>query len=396
MASEVLVSFIGTGGRAEGGKKKEYERTDYLFPNGEKKNTALITSALFDFIKPDKLIVIGTAESVWCELIEILPEEKQSSEYEKIFEEVWESKVSLSTLKIWEDFLSNELKSKVSLRLVDSSATTEIIEILYKEIPNSSNLYLDITHLFRHFPLMASFLVPILRYIKNLERVSIVYGKLKKNAPSQIVFLDEANKLVDLLEAVALVKHTGNFEKFSKILNLKDLERLYLRMETNREINEYEVGALSKKIESCSKGNIYEVISSSVLKEEVLPYLQARCVEERMATRALFFAERKQFVKAYTLMAEAITNLAIRAYNIPTDENNLFSKIMGILPEEFKETFRKIKLTRNAIAHASSDIREDIAKILSSERELINWIKRGIVLVDFLLTKEQEGETTDA
>jgi cell division protein DivIC len=281
MASKVLVSFLGTGGRAEGGKKEEYRRTKYRFPDGEIKDASLITSALFDFIKPAKLIVIGTSESVWSELIEILPEKEESSEYVKVFEEVWGGRsISPSTLEDWERFLSGKLRSKISLRLVGRDATTEIVEILYEEISNNVDLYLDITHLFRHFPLIASFLIPVLRYVKNLRDINIVYGKLVKDSPSPIVFLDEANRLVNLLEAIALVKHTGNFEKFSEILNLKDLEKLYLRMETNREINEYEAGALYKKVESFQEGNIYEVISSLVLKEDVLPYLQAKCVEE--------------------------------------------------------------------------------------------------------------------
>ncbi|GEM_PF-2470543 len=381
MSSKVLVSFLGTGGRAEGGEKKEYEKTKYVFPQGETIESSLITSALFKFIKPKKLIVIGTSQSVWSQLIEILPKEEESLEYERIFEEVWgKGDVKISTLKGWEEFLSKKLGKEVSLRLVTEDDTIEIVEILYEEILPNASLYLDITHLFRHYPLVASFLVPILRYIKNLKDINIVYGKLKRNAPSKIVFLEEPNKLVNLLEAVALVKHTGNFEKFSEILGLKDLEKLYLKMETNSQIRKNEVNSFRKKVELFKKGNVYERISYLALKKEVFPYLEASSVEERMVKRALFFAKRKQFVKAYTLMIEALKSVAMQIFKIQNRDNAFKSIVKALeinLSKEDAETYKTINSLRNTIAHANPDKKKKIQEILSSEKKLIHWIKKG-------------------
>ena len=71
----VLISFIGTGRKAANEGKQEYEKAIYGLTDGSQRESSLITSVLYHHLKPDKLIVIGTAKSIWSELDKLVGED---------------------------------------------------------------------------------------------------------------------------------------------------------------------------------------------------------------------------------------------------------------------------------------------------------------------------------
>jgi len=102
----ILVSFIGTGKKAEGSESQQYEKTIYKLPDGKVEESPLIISVLFKYLNPDKTIVIGTTQSIWAELSQILPAKLERDKiYEDIWEETWSGQVSEITLKNWENLL---------------------------------------------------------------------------------------------------------------------------------------------------------------------------------------------------------------------------------------------------------------------------------------------------
>ena len=60
---KLLILFIGTSQKAAD-DKKEYEKAFYQLPNGKVIKSTLVTNVLFDYLNPDKLIVIGTPQSI--------------------------------------------------------------------------------------------------------------------------------------------------------------------------------------------------------------------------------------------------------------------------------------------------------------------------------------------
>ena len=237
----VLISFIGTGKKAEGDDSQEYEKATYQFPDGSIERSSLITSSLFKYLNPDKVIVLGTPDSIWSELswinYDLL---KENEVYYEIFEETWEEskKVTATTLSRWENIINEKLKSRFSLNLIPTEAEDEIVEVIFRELPEDiEEVYLDITHAFRHFPLIAAFALPVLRYIKNFKKLTLIYAKLRAKDFSPVYFLTTPNKLLDLLEAVSNTEHSGNFSKFSEIYNNDLFSKIYLQAETNRSIS---------------------------------------------------------------------------------------------------------------------------------------------------------------
>jgi len=297
---KVLISFIGTGKKAANEGKQEYETAIYELPSGTTRESSLITSVLYHWIKPNKLIVIGTEKSIWSELDKLVEEDLDDEPiYRKIFEETWGGKVSQETLKRWEELLIEKLGVDISLNLVPEDATEEIVSILSRELPQGAKeVYLDITHAFRHFPLLAAFSLPVLKYLKGFETLKLIYGKLnRKPNVSPIIFLDLPQNLIQLLEAVSLTEHAGNFELFGDILKNPTLKELYLKVETNRRVGHQTLKNLQRELEQASFSSVVEEIAKEYLSENVLQDLRASSLPLRMAKRAIFFASRQRGTK---------------------------------------------------------------------------------------------------
>jgi len=387
---KVLISFIGTGKKAEGSEAEQYQKTIYQLPNGLRRKSSLITSVLFNHLDPDKTVIIGTSQSIWAELSQITPDKLENQKiYEEIWEETWSGQVSENTLHKWEKFLKETLKKDFSLNLISTEAKEEIIEILYRELPeNSEKVFLDITHAFRHFPLIAAFTLPVIKYIKNFKNLTLVYGKLTKNRPSPVYFLDVPGKLMELLEAVSLVEYSGNFEKFSEVYDDELFSRIYLKAETNRPISKKDIAGLKRKIKD--NKNIYQHMASEVVDKKVIPYLQGERLELRMANRALFFAERKQFLKAYTLIHEALVTAIMKKFNLGNPDRiddrqkaNVGSQLSG----EDRKTFEIIRNLRNAITHGSQPKGRHSSEILNALNNveiLKSWVLKGKELIEKL------------
>ncbi len=385
MNQRVLVGFIGTGKKAKDEGADTYEKTTYRFPDGTEFKTSLITSILIRKLNPDKVVLIGTNKSIWCELAQIQPQTLEGSPlYEKIFNECfYEGNTKKETLKEWEEFLTKSLGKEFSLNIVTESAKEEIVEVLWREVQGSyEELYLDITHAFRHFPLIASFFLPSLYYLKRFKNLYIIYGMLGTEV-SDVIFLDVVNKLVKLNEAIALSEHSGNFANFGEIFpELKEeFLDLYLKVETNRRIGNSRWRKLSQSLEGISGSAIKEV-SRAYLSDKVIKELTEENLPLRMAKRAIFFADRFQFLKAYTLIFEALINTQPSTL----EYNERKQRLESSLNSEDITLYHTIRRIRNAIAHGDENVPQEIKEILNSPEKLKEWVKKGYELVKKLTT----------
>jgi cell division protein DivIC len=388
----VLVSFIGTGRKAQGEGKKEYIKTRYRFPDESEQETPLITSALFNYLKPDKLIVIGTPESIWSELANINPELLESEPlYEEVFNVTWDdnAKMTPDLLKKWEQLLSEKLNTEIKLHLIDSNdrEAEVIFDILYKEIPeNTEEVYVDITHAFRHFPLVAAFSLPVLKYLKNFKTLQLIYGKLVNPPnPSPVIFMQTPTRLMELLEAVSLTENAGNFEKFADIFGEERIRELYLKTETNRRISNSQ---FKKVAGSLPQDNAINRVAADYLTSKVFKEIQGENLAERMAKRAIFFADRNQFLKAYTLIYEALINTQPEP-QIKGGEMDIYNekryRLENSLNPSQREIYHTIRQIRNTIVHGSEPPNGTIREIIQSEEKLRQWVYKGFDLVKELI-----------
>ncbi len=392
----VLVSFLGTG-RIKKDEVDAYQKTTYVFPDGEEYSTPLATAPLVSKASPDKVIFIGTSKSMWPAMDELAKYAKVDIDqklHSQVFEETLsESGVSQEVLSKWEEYLNAKLPYQLSLKLVkDEYDMQSIVKHMYDEIPRGVNdVILEITHAFRHFPLIASFTLPILRITHNIGKVSFVYG-LFGGGKSTIMFLNEVNKLIELLESLALSEYGGNFSKFADIFDSPILKELYLKVETNRRIS---ASYLKKVYSGLDSDDVYKAIASEYIRHKILSSLQGEYLSLRLANRAVFFAEKGQYLKAFTLIYEAIVSCFLNRQeydraNTSGRKHEIYEKAKARADRELKsmnkewfQVWKEIRKVRNAIAHGdelkNEQVDEEYLKILAYKgRELVEALLKHL------------------
>ena len=182
--AKVLISFLGVA--AEG-----YRPANYKFANGTVISSTFIAKALKEYYNIDRLILIGTAHSMWDEVYKDLGE--QGSVYDEDTYKHLKMVCNNSSHK--KNLLSGDDINTIKNRLGKNSQVIIIKygldekEIAYntgqifqieKMMEYGDQVYLDITHSFRSLPI---YLMNCLIYLKNvceknLTIESISYGML--------------------------------------------------------------------------------------------------------------------------------------------------------------------------------------------------------------------------
>jgi len=166
---KVLITILGKG---------PYKVANYELPNGSTYTTKLVGDALSKYVKPDKVYVVGTSESLWELADKLIGDyEKVEIPYGKSYEEFWEMFRILSEL-----------------------------DVERKEI------YLDITHGFRSIPLFVSTLVNLFTKVKGARIKGIYYGIWEAKYKNENM---EITPVVDLLPIIELNEWIEGFTLFA-------------------------------------------------------------------------------------------------------------------------------------------------------------------------------------
>lgn len=178
----VLISFLGTGSFNRTNKgEREYRTAKYHIDNKEYK-TSFVSAALIDHFDIDKKIVIGTVKSMWEEYYRVFKEKDEDFNtdlYFQISEFTDKSTYKTESFPIkdsLEEALHNTKIIILKYGLNEAELEDNLLKIIGIEeyLNNGDDIYIDVTHGFRSFPLFAQ---EILLYIKHVTRKQIVLKK---------------------------------------------------------------------------------------------------------------------------------------------------------------------------------------------------------------------------
>ena len=259
----VLVSFIGKGQRD--GSSSGYRTTQYTFPDGwQSPELSVFGIALLTYYEAhlrrsiDKWLVLGSPQSNWDALLEAVPDQLRddalSRRHETVRTAVKAEEDSSSAsgigqltqplLDAWSDALSERLHPMaVKCQLVGwceaHESQLQMWRVLSQEVPEGSELVLDITHGFRHQPTLLAPMVVLLGMLKNLSGVELYYGALDMDR--RVLKLDLFPELLRYIQHLSLLQTSGDYEPLGKALieaSLCDqLAQIAFVERTNRPIN---------------------------------------------------------------------------------------------------------------------------------------------------------------
>ena len=193
MTTTHIITFLGRPWMRDGEKvaRTEYRSTSYRFPDdADSTATSFFGHALLDWCIANKrdgerhrLLVLGTTTSMWDALFYLLPDSCQDDHALECVAAIENALapggsepagVSDGVLARLSAILTNGLGIPVDLRLIEYGVTPEqrlnIIGMLAAEVAKHDEVWLDVTHGFRHLPLLTQAAAV---YMQTLQGASI-------------------------------------------------------------------------------------------------------------------------------------------------------------------------------------------------------------------------------
>ena len=217
----VLISFLGRVAKNETG----YRTTRYSFDGVLDEPTAFIGWSLRRRLMPDRLVILGTAGSMWDHLFEKDIDLGAVAEDERLaLQEAIETKaVTESLLEPLAPLLAKQLGCEVRLVLIPYCRSEveqlQLLRLMAAEVNQGDQVSLDVTHGFRHLPILAMLSSLHLREVKNAEIVGIWYGAYDPDTQDAPIYnLGGLLRIADWLVALHNFDKDGDYGVFAELI----------------------------------------------------------------------------------------------------------------------------------------------------------------------------------
>ena len=443
----VLISFIGTGKeKASEDSRSRYETVSYDFSEfGDGTHrTSIFSVALLKYLKPkdkvDKWLILGSSFSIWCDLLDMfdnsdelyqdstkkITQEKTIKQFfEFLKDEATKTKTdspsllqhseieSNLTLNKWEDFLNDEIKTtkteflrgtKVLCRLVGYAADSDSHNKIFKEIldvvENGDKIVFDVTHGLRNQPIITSFVIMYLRYLKNITDVEFYYGA--KDLDGKVIKLDFCNDLLKATEAVAIFDQTGNYEQIGEQVNLGSdfntkIKKLTFADEMHRASSELPNDLKNKLEKTIFDKPIEKSLSGKLIK--ALDWSDDLSFAKRLCNKAISNKNKRQYFKAVASLYEALAvascliikkrdngkQLDINDYD---DRNYAINSNNGIkwkLDNAQEDKLNNLQKLRNTVLHGTEKTNPNILNAVKDEQKFMLIFENGLEVFEDII-----------
>lgn len=395
-----VISFLGTGQKLRPeDSRSAYRTTVYRFslPNGQafEQKTSLFGTALVRYLQHicsdlQRWVVLGTAASLWSELNQILPyPDAVLEQCCQIDDLVAAKSVDEASLQAWQQTLNAhgpplELRLCLISEALDPLSQQQVARALFANILKGDEVIFDISHGFRHLPVIATFVISLMRWTHSIRRVRLFSGvfEARQGDDTPVIELPICQRLVEATEAAAILELTGNYAPLARWLGLEQDAELAWFLENTNQLNN--ARAKVKNLREASSRNIDPLGADLIaLLRERLRWVQEDYFAERVRQSALEASKHGDYLRAIVLIYEALLLSAGRIifptadpldYQTREDaETELFSLLSGA----DRELLADLQHTRNACAHGTRSNRASVQQILQSPEKFVELIARA-------------------
>lgn len=378
-----LISFLGKG-RYE---KDGYRTAKYRFDGAFMREVPFFGLALTDYLKPDRLILVGTSGSMWDVFFE--RESSQSDEsLLELIEAVESDAVDAKLLEGHAGRLSERLGHPVDCLLIDyardEAGQAKLLGQLASSLIEGEQIAIDVTHSFRHLPMLALIAARFLSRVRNVRIEDIYYGAYDMKDPVSdevpVLRLKGMLKMLDWVDALSSYDKDGDYSVFSSLLAEDGMPegraRILESAAFQERVNHLE-GARQKLSASLEAIAAHQGPLGSLFR----PELEARVAwvrkpergQRELALANAYLARRDYLRCAIFLQEGLITREVDRLKGISMRRQDRENAEMFLSQDS--EAFKKLKWLRNALAHGQRSQDNDTAKLLSDENALKDAFK---------------------
>ena len=370
-----LITFLGRVPKQEG----TYRSTRYDFGDGLPTDpVAFFGWPLSRKLEPDRLVVLGTAGSMWDHLSEVDLDfgDDFAEERDALIDATTNEDVRDEHLEWLPPLLAEQYGIDVRLRLIPycrtESEQVEILRQLSEHVETGDRVHLDITHGFRTLPLLSVLGALYLRRVRGAEIAGIWYGFYDEDAEAAPVYdLKGLLHLADWLEALAVYDRSGDYGAFSDLAGPAGrlLRQAAFFERTSNPVKAREaLNGWASRTDYLPAGDA----AAELFQDELTKRVSWRRGRDRAAwekSLSRIYLDKHDYVRAAIFAVEsAITTHAQYRNRDPrntTDRKQLRNELTSN-SEEF-DTLNKL---RNSLAHGSLSRPRRVTQALAQEARL--------------------------
>ena len=386
-----MKTFVTFLGRGRENAKTGYREATYKFPDESTKTTAFFGLALAEYIKPDRIVILGTKSSQWGVLVENLAAEGEAEEARlEILDAETKGEIEQKHLDKVTELICRAVGPKVVPRLipfgVDENEQYKILDVIATNVPEGV-VNFDLTHGFRHFGMigfLSAFMIARVRglEVKNrrLEVKDLWYGALEmtKDGITPVLRLDGLDRVRQWLDALNRFDATGDYRVFGSLLvkdgvaedKAKHLENAAFH---ERTLNLSAAAGEIHKFKPVLASNLTG--ASGLFQQRLadrLMWVDLDTLSKQQAELAQQYLERRDYVRAVLFAWESLITKACeeKGLNPKVQGNRERQNVLIAVGADNQQFCRNLNQIRRALAHANPPNAERVQEILIDEQTL--------------------------
>ncbi|MGK7926273.1 MAG: TIGR02221 family CRISPR-associated protein [Spirulina sp.] len=384
--AKILISSLGAGFFPENSSaKREYRKAKYKIDNQEY-SQSFIASVLYEHLKLDGIIFLGTVKSMWEEVYYSFCKEKNLELDEDYYLMLGETiknldytsplnVLDLSRLELALGDRSQCILIKYGITESELQENLDKIMQIVNYLEDGDELYIDITHSFRSLSLFLFLVLTFLNDLtseRNIKIKGIYYGMLDiirelKYAP--IVNLQSLFDLTQWIKGAYSLKEFGNGYLIAQLLDRQDESEL--ARDIRNLSDAININYLPTIQQRANK------LRQTLKKQESSPFKYLKNILDKFVSQfsdktntstkesdfqlklAKWYFKNKRYATGYITLEEAILTYLCEIYNKNFTNKDERDEMKDWLHENnsssLSQLYFKINPVRKAIAHASFD-----------------------------------------
>lgn len=359
MTMRVLISFLGKGQDPRAG----YQRATYRFSETFVRNVPYFGLALREYVRPDRLVLLGTTGSMW-DVFFFENETQPDGAVLALADSVAANQVDEAALAPLGARLGERLGCEVRCALIpyarDAAEQARVLQILAEHVEPGAEVHLDVTHGFRHQPMLALVAARYLARVKRAQVRELYYGALDMRGAgggeAPVIRLRGLLTMLDWVSALACYEKDGDYGVFERLLADDGMPAEHAQLLANAAFHERTTHSeiAKKELENAAKAvrehkGAFGVLFRDELLERIDWYRRGTRFERELALAEAYLARADYLRAAIYLLEGAITR---RVWQDKGDHNDYAKREAArkALCEGDRNVQHLVRL-RNALAH---------------------------------------------
>jgi CRISPR-associated Csx2 family protein len=384
-----LISFLGksqTGG---------YRKTSYRFESGVVREELYFGMALMEQLKVQRLVLVGTAGSMWNAFFLDRSDGDDMDALDRLDRAASEGAVTAEMLQGHAARLSAHLGIQVQCLLIGYAKSDEeqadLLLRLAGAVNDGEHVVLDVTHSFRHLPMLA---LVAARYLSKARGVcvdDIYYGAAEMRDPvseeAPVLRLKGMLTMLDWVDALATYDKDGDYGVFAPLLQADGMDRAradqlaraaFFERTSNAKRAFEELSSVTSSVE-VHPGPLGRLFRSELLRRIGWIRNKGRAAQERALATA--YLERQDHLRAAIFLQESHKSAQLSAHGKDVDWRTSRDSAHESLRSQAE--YADLSNLRNAMAHGDQAATDKAVEALgardklgSALRRIMNWTPR--------------------